>query len=454
MSPADARRRVLAACAGAGLSALLLVPAASTGTTQANDLRAHEIRLADVRGAQLPARTASTWCGTPAQADRRPNVIAGHPVHWVYALPADGADALTSFANAMQTDAEVIDVWWKAQDPARTPRNDLAVFPCGAQLDITSVRFAQSAQQLTGAGRFGLIASGLEAAGLRSPFTKYVVYYDGPVLDDRICGQGGSDRTGFGLAVVYARACAGVSTAVVAAHELLHTFGAVATGAPNECTGENDSHVCDDERDVMYPFIDQSTLETRLLDVGRDDYYGHGGSWTDARTSPWLYHLDAQAPLSLALAGPGDVSADVPGLECGASCTTSWNPGTRLALTAVPRPGAKLVRWGGACAGTASCQVTLAQAATVSALFAPLAHRLSVRISGRGTVRSARPGLTCRPRCAASFPSYAPVRLMAKPATGWRLRAWTGACRGSRLVCTVPMTRTTRAGATFVRVRR
>ncbi|HUF02434.1 MAG TPA: hypothetical protein VMN35_08420 [Gaiellaceae bacterium] len=433
-----------------------LVLAVPGSATSGDGLRmhVHDVRLSDVARKQLPARAEASWCGTPAQDDRRPNVIAGRPVHWVYALPVDGADALASFADAMQTDAEVIDVWWKTQDPTRTPRNDLAQFPCGAQIDLTTLRLPQSGQQLAGGGRFGIIANGLQAAGLRSSFTKYVVYYDGPVLDAQICGQGGSDRTGFGLAVVYARACAGVSTAVVAAHELLHTFGAVASGAPNECTGEHDAHVCDDERDLLYPFIDESPLEAKLLDVGRDDYYGHGGSWTDTRSSPWLFQLDGQVPLSLSLAGPGSVGADVPGLECALTCTTTWNAGTQLALTASPRPGAKLVRWGGGCTGAVTCNVTLAQAATVSALFAPLSYRLSVRVTGQGTVRSRRPGITCRPRCSSAFPSHVPLRLTAKAATGWRLRAWAGACRGTRLVCTVPMTRAAQARATFVRVRR
>ena len=415
---------------------------------------AGEIRLAGVAPEPAVARATATWCGAASQADRRPNVVAGQPAKWVYALPADGVDALATWGSAMQTDAEAIDVWWRAQDTTRTPRNDLAQFACGAQLDIATLRFPQPGQVLTGGGRFNAIANGLQAAGHSSPFTKYVVYYDGPVADDQVCGQGGSDRSGFGLAVVFVQACAGVSTAAVAAHELLHALGAVGTGAPHGCTGESDGHVCDDTRDLMYPFIDRSPLASKLLDPARDDYYGHAGAWADTRRSPWLVQLDAQAPLALTLAGPGVVSADVPGLDCAATCTTTWNAGTRLTLTPAPRPGAKLVRWRGGCSGAARCTVTVGQTPPVSAFFAPATYRLAVGVAGQGTVRSSRGGISCRPRCAAPVSSHVPVTLTARAAQGWRFRAWTGACRGPRPVCTLPMTGAAQAHAVFARVRR
>jgi hypothetical protein len=443
--------------AGVAAGAVLALALAATGAfafAGEPGLRVNEVRLSAVAGLQVAARAAATWCGAAVQQDRRPNVTAGHPVKWLYAVPADGADALGTYANVMQTDAEAIDAWWRSQDSTRTPRNDLAQFACGAQLDLATLRFPQSGAGLAGGGRFNLIANGLRAAGFGSSLTKYVVYYDGPVSDDQICGQGGTDRTGFGLAVVYARACVGVSTAAVVAHELLHAFGAVATGAPNECTGENDGHVCDDERDLLYPFIDDSPLESKLLDVGRDDYYGHSGSWPNARNAQWLLQLDGQVPLSLAITGPGGVSSDVPGLECAATCTTTWNTGTGLTLTASPRAGAKLVRWSGACTGATNCTVTVGQAGAVTALFAPATYRVSVRVTGQGTVRSGRAGITCRPRCASAFPSHVPLRLTAKPAEGWRFRGWAGACRGPTLTCTVPMTSAAQARAVFVRARR
>jgi hypothetical protein len=423
---------------------------ASAGAREDTSSPARLVTAEDVRRSPALAARAAEWCGTTAQSDRTPNAVAGLPVHWLYVLPADGEDRIATAAGLMQGDAEAIDAWWRREDPTRTLRNDLAPFPCGLQLDLSTLRLPQSSGQIPTSARFSVIFDSLRAAGFASDFTKYVVYYDGPASDPRICGQGGSLRSGIGLAVVYLRACAGVSTAAVTAHELLHTFGAVPSAAPNACDG----HVCDNELDLMYPSIDSSPLESRFLDPGRDDYYGHGRSWLDTRNAPWLVQLDRQAPFSLVVSGPGTVASDVPGLECSQPCTTTWNSGTQLQLRATPASGAKLVRWGGSCTGSAACVVVVGQAGQVSALFAPASYRLAVRVAGQGTVTSGRPGIACRPRCAASFASHVPLRLTAKPANGWKLRAWTGACRGSRPVCTIPMTGAASTGATFVRAGR
>ena len=269
--------------------------------------------------------------------------------------------------------------------------------------------------------------------------------------DDNICGQGGSDSNGFGAAVVYYRSCIGVSTAAVAAHEFLHTIGAVPTGAPNECTGENVAHTCDNEGDLMFPAVGGGPLSVKALDPGRNDYYGHAGTWLDTQDSAWLVRLDRQAQLALTVSGPGSVAADVPGLQCSSSCTTAWNSGQHLALTATPAAGAKLVRWTGACSGSAGCNVTVAPGARLSALFAPATFRLTVAVTGKGAVRSSGAGVVCRSSCSASLPSYSPVRLTASPAKGWKLRSWSGACRSSKKACTVPMSAATNARATFIR---
>ena len=379
-------------------------------------------------------------------------MVAGSPIHWVYLIPSDGADNVSSVASVMQADAEQIDAWWRGQDSTRAPRNDLATFSCATQLDVTTVRSPRPGSQLAPLdGRFSLIFDTLEQAGLTSQFTKYLVYYDGPSDEDNVCGQGGSnDPNAFGLAVVFLRSCVGISTAAVAAHEFLHTTGAVPDGTPHACTGDTSGHTCDSDADLMYPFIGRNGLPAKVLDPGRDDYYGHSGAWTDSQDSAWLVRLDGQAPLALTVAGPGSVDADVPGLECSASCSTTWNTGQRLVLTATPRAGAKLVRWGGACSGSGACSVTVAAGTAVSALFAPAAFRLTVRVAGRGSVRSSG-GIECRPRCSAALPSYQPTRLMAVSARGWKLRSWGGACKGARAVCTVPMSALTSVRATFVR---
>ncbi len=438
------------------ISVVVLVGGASATGGRPAPAQPLSVRASVARSVQprsvAQAELAAAWCGSAAQSDRVPNVVAGNPIHWIYLIPSDGPDDLARVAGAMQSDADEIDGWWRGQDPTRVPRNDVARFSCGDQLDISTARSTRSSAQLTPlGGRFAAIADTVARAGFTSTQTKYLVFYDGPIDDDNVCGQGGSDGTGFGVAVVYYRSCVGVSTAAVAAHEFLHTIGAVPSGAPHECTGDDNGHTCDDARDLMYPAIGGDPLSAKILDPGRDDYYGHPSSWLDTQDSAWLIRLDSQTPLALTISGPGSVKSDVPGLQCAASCTTTWNTGQRLTLTGVPRAGSKLVRWSGACSGKGLCNAAVTAGATVSALFAPARFRLSVSVAGQGTVRSSRAGITCRPRCTASFPSFTPVRLTAIAVKGWTLRSWSGACKGAEKTCTVPMTAASAARAVFAR---
>jgi hypothetical protein len=149
----------------------------------------------------------------------------------------------------------------------------------------------------------------------------------------------------------------------------------------------------------MYPAVGGGPLSVKMLDPGRNDYYGHSGAWLDTQDSPWLVRLDSQAQLAVTVSGPGSVAADVPGLQCSSSCTTTWNSGQRLALIATPSPEAKLVRWAGGCSGGAGCNLTVAPGATLSALFAPASFRLTVAVTGKGAVRSSGAGIACPPRC-------------------------------------------------------
>ncbi len=440
--------------AALGIS-LALALGATTGLGSAGSRAELDTFAVTQASAALPhvrARTSATWCGTPSELDTRPNGVSGHPIHWIYAIPSDGQDRFSSAASVMETDWQTIDAWWRGQDPARAPRSDLAQFACGSQLDLSVVRLPQSGSELAAPeSPFELIWDTIEARGFRSEHTKYIVYYDGPVGNDRICGVGGTVSNGTGLAVLLMRSCAGVEAAQVVAHELMHALGAVPDSAPNNCPPPDDGHTCDVQRDLMYPFTDGTPLSGLLLDPGREDYYGHSGRWPDMQDSPWLIQLDRQTPFALTITGPGRVQADVPGLDCSQSCSTTWNAGTELTLTPTPSAGAKLVRWTGFCTGASLCEVAVAQGAGATALFAPSTYRLRVRISGRGSIRTATGAIRCPGRCASAVPSYTPARLSATAAKGWKFRRWTGACRGTRPSCALPMTASTSARAVFVR---
>jgi hypothetical protein len=402
------------------------------------------------------AANASTWCGAAATTDRLPQTISGPTIHFVYAYPSDGTDRIAQFGTIMQTDAETIDAWWRGQDATRTPRFDLISFSCGAQLDITDLKLPNTAAELSPIdGRFQRIIGAISDASLRSSYQVDVIYYDAPPDGQHICGQGGTSDPlrGPGFAIVYAGSCTGEPTAVVAAHEMTHALGAVIPPAPNDCPPPDDFHVCDSNRDLMYPAGDGTALSDLVLDVGQNDYYGATGVGFDVRTSRWLRHLDeAPAHLALGLKGAGSVKSDVPGVDCTTSCASDWDGGETVTLSATASPGQRFVRWGGACTGeTSDCTLPLAGETSVSALFAPLTYLLTVGVTGRGNVITSGSATVCLSRCRLPVTSYQPVALRAVAAAGWRFKRWAGSCHGTRPTCALPMTAKTGATAIFAK---
>jgi hypothetical protein len=397
-------------------------------------------------------RSASAgWCGTDESAtDRLPDALAAQQIHVIYAIPSDGQDAFATDAPRIVADLAALDGWWEDQDPTRAPRFDLAAFPgCPGgidALDLSSVRLPHdTAYYQPIDGRTDRLRADLDAS-FHDPAKKYLVYYDAPVDVAFDCGQsaiapdtGGSGAYSF--VYVEDAGCthdlgAGGGMAGYVAHELLHNLGAVPDGAPNICFEHS---VCDWYWDVETQFPTGDPIAKLVLDYGRDDYYGHPGSWFDVQNSPWLSH--AGAPLeslavSLSGRGSGSVASSVPGIACPAACSIGWEQGKSVVLHASAAAGSRFLGWGGACAGTDDCTLTMDAARNVTAAFAPATVSLRVTIKGRGTVTSSPRGITCPGRCRASFSAPAVV-LRAHAHAGWRFAGWSGACRG-RGACSVP----------------
>ena len=263
-----------------------------------------------------PARgsTPLPWCGigpngiASSEVDRVPDATPGFAVHVAYVRPRGAADRLAEWAPRIVGDVAAIDAWWRSQDPTRAPRFDLFPFACSSpfgQLDISSVTLPQPAGDIDTAFetlRF-LLA---EAHGFIQPEKAYLIYYDGaveqPPLEAAICGAGDSPAGGLpGIAVVFLHSCFAdedVFRPVVAVHELVHVLGGVTGAAPNHCRQE---HVCDDPSDLLNASLTGMALEAHVLDGGRDDYYGHSGTWADVQNSVFLERLDSpdRAPPSL-----------------------------------------------------------------------------------------------------------------------------------------------------------
>ena len=250
--------------------------------------------------APAEASIPMAWCGIGSSAaDRLPDATQGFAVHVAYVRPPGAADRLAEWAPRIVGDTAAIDAWWRSQDPTRSPRFDLYPFACGGpfgQLDISSVTLQQAAGQIDTA--FTTIRFLLAEHGFIQPEKTYLVYYDGPVQqqspDFEVCGVGDTPSGGLpGIAVVFLQACEGEENTfrpIVAVHELVHTLDAVSGAAPHHCSN---GHVCDVANDLLNASLSGEALETQVLDAGRDDYYGHGGTWSDVQDSLFLERLDS-----------------------------------------------------------------------------------------------------------------------------------------------------------------
>lgn len=403
--------------------------------------------------ARAPAARASAaaipWCGSGETSVNRPDsadVAFSSPnlVHVSYVVPSDGVDRFASLAPAIVSDLAAADAWWRTQDPARTPRFDLADFPCSTtlgRLDLSFVRLPNPGSAYMGSDRGPRLVNDLSS--LASQAVKSLVYYDGPTpAGSTTCGftnylaPGAGGPTGFAFVLVRGACPAdlgqGGIMATNAVHELTHNLGAVVPGAPHPCPG-NPGHACDSNRDLMWPYATpDSQIGNKALDVGRDDYYAHSGSWFDVQDSPWLVHLP-QVPLAVVDSGNGKgkirIAAAGGSLECTSSCFAQLDNGVRVSLIAEPDSGNRLVAWQGSCSGSApECDLTADGAKSATAIFGTASYAVVVAVKGKGKVTSSPAGIACPRRCRATF--TAPVTLRARPTKHFRFAGWSGACRG------------------------
>ncbi len=210
----------------------------------------------------------------PRSTKDRPDDIGGPQVHFVYAVPRDWEDRNRDRFGEVERAALSIQNWL-ASEVGQTLRLDTYQ----GRPDVSFLRLSFTHQE--GDGTAGGTVHDLlrEARSLEVSGDKLLAFfYEGSVAgvcgSAPILGRGGAVYMGCADAELGAAEDAVSTYEVVMVHEFFHAFGAVASCAPNYVPG---SHVNDLENDLMFAGVDREPRggET-FIDVGRDDYYGHG----------------------------------------------------------------------------------------------------------------------------------------------------------------------------------
>lgn len=146
--------------------------------------------------------------------------------------------------------------------------------------------------------------------------------------------------------------------------------------------------------------------------------------------------------------GSGTISGFPAGIDCGMTCSASFDVGTAIMLT--PSPAFRWVfdSWSGACTGVAGCGFVLNDPASVTATFLPL-RTVVVTVGTGGQVVSLPAGVDCGAQCSMDVVDGAEVALVAQPDEGYRLSAWSEATCADPDVCSLTVTADVTVAATF-----
>jgi subtilisin family serine protease len=151
--------------------------------------------------------------------------------------------------------------------------------------------------------------------------------------------------------------------------------------------------------------------------------------------------------------GNGTITSSPAGFTCTGSCMHSAAMGSTLTLMAIAAADSEFTGWSGACAGTATCRVTLDVARSVTATFALKPEITVTRAgTGQGVLTSTPAGIDCGASCAARFGIGSTLSLSAAPAANSEFESWLGACSGASstgTTCTLVADVSKSASATF-----
>ncbi len=162
--------------------------------------------------------------------------------------------------------------------------------------------------------------------------------------------------------------------------------------------------------------------------------------------------------LVVVVQGKGRVTSSPAGIDCDSgTCSSAFDSGASVTLTAVPAAGFTFSGWGTDCNGPGACTLSLSKDATVFASFVaapppppPARVHLTASVSGSGTVSGG--GLSCgesASTCDVMLDAGTTVTLTASAAGGTRFMGWGGACSGTLNPCQLTLQADTNVTAAF-----
>ncbi len=154
--------------------------------------------------------------------------------------------------------------------------------------------------------------------------------------------------------------------------------------------------------------------------------------------------------VSLAGNGGGTVTSSIGGINCGTTCADNFPPNTVVTLTAEPAVGSVFTGWMGGCTGTLpTCDVTIAQATSVTATFTLQTFTVTIGKVGVGTgAVTGSGGINCGAACTTTVDYGTMVTLTAAPLALSNFIGWGGPCSGVGM-CTTTITANTTITAAF-----
>lgn len=227
-------------------------------------------------------------------------------------------------------------------------------------------------------------------------------------------------------------------------HPLADASPAIDAGDPAGCVGWDPASAMDtamptDQRGEPRPTDgDGDTVAT--CDAG-------------AFEAPELVLVFHDLDVSLAGAGSGSVTSGDGLIDCPSDCSESYLEDSSVELTAAAEIGSLFVGWSGSCTGTATCQLTMDMAHSVTATFEPTpTWTLTVSLGGdgAGSVTSGDGLIDCPGDCSETYLDATAVVLTAAAATGSLFVGWSGDCAGGATECGLAMTADHAVTAFFV----